>query len=79
MHRPDDVVAVLTTPTGKGRWSLTFDGGIRTSGDAKFYGSIPGLPENARLGFRGAEILLPHQGGYMVVDLLGRDFHFPPK
>ena len=77
MHRPDDVVAVLTTPDGKGRWHLTFDGGIRTSGTAKFLGSIPGLREDQRAGFRGAEILLPFSGGYEIVDLKGNSYHFP--
>lgn len=79
MHKPTDVLAVLPTPDGGGRWLLTADGGIRTTGTAKFLGSVPGLPEAKRLGFPGAEIILPHAGGYEIVDLKGNSYHFPAK
>lgn len=79
MFRPDDVVDVLTTPDGKGRWHLTFDGGIRTTGTARFFGSVPGLEERHRLGFRGAMALLPHGNGYEIVDLKGNSYHFAAR
>jgi hypothetical protein len=33
------IVAMASTPTGKGYWLVGSDGGIFTFGDAQFYGS----------------------------------------
>jgi hypothetical protein len=43
-------VGIATTPSGAGYWFVGSDGGIFSFGNAKFYGSIPGLPISAQPG-----------------------------
>ena len=73
---PTDVTAALPTPTGKGRWLLTYDGGVRTEGDAKFFGSVPGLPPEKRLGVGGFYVIEPFSGGYALTDTKGNTYRF---
>jgi uncharacterized protein YkwD len=40
------VVGIAATPTGGGYWRVASDGGVFTSGDAKFYGSTGGMRLN---------------------------------
>jgi len=42
LNRP--VVGIAATPDGKGYWEVASDGGLFSFGDAKFYGSMGGLP-----------------------------------
>lgn len=74
-----DVVAALATPSGKGRWLLTYDGGVRTEGDAKFYGSVPGLPAQDRQGVGGFYVIEPFSGGYALTDTKGNSYRFGAK
>lgn len=74
-----DVVATLATPSGKGRWLLTYDGGVRTEGDAKFYGSVPGLPEKDRQGVGGFWVIEPFGDGYQCRDAKGNVYRFGAK
>lgn len=79
MPKPEYVVGKLTNPAGDGVWLLTFDGGVRTKGAAKFYGSIPGLKPEQRQGFVGAYIIEPFRDGYAITDVVGNVFHFPGR
>ena len=73
---PSDVVASLPTPSGKGRWLLTYDGGVRTEGDAKFYGSVPGLDVKDRQGVGGFWVIEPFGDGYALRDTKGNLYRF---
>jgi hypothetical protein len=73
---PSDVVASLQTPSGKGRWLLTYDGGVRTEGDAKFYGSVPGLDPKDRQDVGGFWVIEPYEGGYALRDTKGNLYRF---
>lgn len=81
MPAPDAVMATLDVPGGTpsvDRWLLTFDGGVRTEGDAEFYGSYPGLPPEQKVadpaGFR---TIAPWGVGYAITDEKGRTYRFP--
>jgi hypothetical protein len=37
------LVGTAVTPSGNGTWEAGMDGGVITSGDAKFYGSVPSI------------------------------------
>lgn len=41
-------VGIATTPSGGGYWFVGSDGGIFSFGNAKFHGSLPGLPASAQ-------------------------------
>lgn len=78
---PTDVTASLSTPSGKGRWLLQYDGGIITEGDAPFYGSYPSLPATARQGRRGFYVLTVRddgRAGYMLVGTDRSHYRFGP-
>lgn len=70
---PTDVTNALTTPSGKGRWLLQYDGGIITEGDAPFLGSYPALPAKARQGKRGFYIITSRDDGRPGYMLVGTD------
>src|SRR4051812_27932986 len=40
------IVGIAATPSGRGYWRVASDGGVFTSGDAKFYGSTGNLRLN---------------------------------
>ncbi len=42
----DDIVDAVQTPSGQGVWQVAFDGGVFSSGDAEFFGSVGGIPLN---------------------------------
>jgi len=69
------LVGTAVTPTGKGTWQVSLDGGIFTSGDAKFYGSLPGddlRPEAPVTGIAGS----PDGHGYWLVGADGTVYPF---
>lgn len=76
---PSDVTGSLPTPAGDGRWLLTYDGGIKTQGQAKFYGSVPGLPAKDRQGVGGFYVIEPFEGGYLLIDTKGNAYRFGAK
>ncbi|MGH9103631.1 MAG: hypothetical protein ACRDYD_11715, partial [Acidimicrobiales bacterium] len=43
-HLDQPVVAMASTPDGRGYWLVASDGGIFSYGDARFYGSMGGAP-----------------------------------
>lgn len=45
---PKHITAVVHTPSGKGYYKVSAEGGVFAYGDAPFFGSIPGLPEDQR-------------------------------
>jgi hypothetical protein len=67
------VVAVARTPTGAGAWTATADGGVLTSGDARFYGSLGGRRINAAVVGVAAT---PTGHGYWLVSADGGVFAF---
>jgi hypothetical protein len=46
-HLNAPIVAVTSTPDGKGYWEVGSDGGVFSFGDASFYGSMGGQHLNA--------------------------------
>lgn len=74
------IVDMAQIPGSKGFWLLTSDGGVRSYGDAPFYGSYPGLPPAARQGertFKGGRIAAyPDGGGYILVASSGEAYEF---
>jgi hypothetical protein len=73
------ITGKLRTPSGKGEWLLQYDGGIITRGDARFYGSYPGLPPEHRRGTRGFYVIEPFDDGYMLTATDGAVYHFPKR
>jgi hypothetical protein len=70
---PSPVTGVARTPTGNGAWLVTADGGVRTSGDAPFLGSVAGI---AHTGRATAIAATRSGGGYWVVTSDGGVFAF---
>jgi hypothetical protein len=69
------LVGTAVTPTGKGTWQVGMDGGVFTSGDATFYGSLPGdklVPDAPVTGIAGS----PDGHGYWLVGADGTVFRF---
>jgi uncharacterized protein YkwD/ribosomal protein L24E len=67
------VVGMAATPSGKGAWRVASDGGVFTSGDAKFYGSTGGMHLNQPIvGIAGT----PNGRGYWFVASDGGVFTF---
>jgi hypothetical protein len=72
---PATLVATAVTPTGNGTWQVGLDGGIITSGDAVFYGSLPEddlSPDAPVTGIAGS----PDGHGYWLVGADGTVFSF---
>lgn len=65
---------VVTTPSGNGYWQVASDGGVFSYGDAKFYGSVPGL------GIKLTNVIgmarTPSGAGYWLVGSDGGVFSF---
>jgi hypothetical protein len=69
------LVSTAVTPTGEGTWQVAMNGGIFTSGDAKFYGSLPGddlIPEAPVTGIAGS----PDGHGYWLLGADGTVYPF---
>jgi hypothetical protein len=69
------LVGTAVTPSGNGTWQAGMDGGVVTSGDARFYGSLPGerlAPRALVTGIAAA----PDGRGYWLVDASGRVYSF---
>jgi hypothetical protein len=66
-------VGIARTPTGKGTWVATADGGVMTNGDARFYGSRGGTHLNQPIVGIGAT---PTGKGYWLVARDGGIFTF---
>jgi hypothetical protein len=69
------LVGAAVTPTGNGTWQVGIDGGIITSGDATFYGSLPGdslTPDAPVTGITGTS----DGHGYWLVGADGTVFSF---
>jgi hypothetical protein len=69
------LVGTAVTPTGNGTWQVGIDGGIITSGDATFYGSLPGddlTPDAPVTGIAGS----PDGHGYWLLGADGTVFSF---
>jgi uncharacterized protein YkwD len=67
------VVGMAATPSGNGAWRVASDGGIFTSGDAKFYGSTGGMHLNQPIVGMAAT---PNGLGYWFVASDGGIFSF---
>jgi len=39
----DNIIGITPTQTGRGYWLVSSDGDVFAFGDARFYGSLPGL------------------------------------
>jgi hypothetical protein len=80
MPKPDSRVDACRAPHG-GVWTLTYDGGIRATGGAPFYGSYPGLPAAARKGSRNFIAIEAEGDGYTIFsdDDNGSTYHFDPE
>jgi hypothetical protein len=63
---------MAVTPTGRGYWLLARDGGVFAFGDAKFKGSMGGVP----IGSRFVSISTTRRGGYSIADDRGAVFGF---
>lgn len=72
-------VDALCDPQG-GCWVLTRDGGVRAYKTPRFYGSYPGLPQEARQGERTFVRIEPRddgQPGYMLISSGDQRYRFP--
>jgi uncharacterized protein YkwD/ribosomal protein L24E len=67
------IVGMASTPTGKGSWRVAADGGVFTSGDAKYYGSAGRLHLNQPIVGMAAT---PNGHGYWFVAKDGGIFSF---
>ena len=56
---------VVSTPSGNGYWQVASDGGVFSYGDARFFGSVPGLGSKI-LNIIGM-VRTPDGGGYWLV------------
>jgi hypothetical protein len=65
---------VIPTSTGKGYWQVASDGGVFSYGDARFFGSVPGLSIRTDLIMGMART--PDDGGYWLVGRDGGVFAF---
>jgi hypothetical protein len=71
------IVGMAATPDGNGYWLVASDGGIFTFGDARYYGSVPGLNPSATL--KGPIVgmaVSPDGLGYWEVSSTGQVFAF---
>ncbi|HTV11341.1 MAG TPA: hypothetical protein VME20_05700 [Acidimicrobiales bacterium] len=69
------LVGAAVTPSGNGAWQAGADGGVFTSGDATFYGSLPGdniTPDTPVTGIAAT----PDGRGYWLVGADGTVFSF---
>jgi hypothetical protein len=80
MPKPDSRVDACRAPGG-GVWTLTFDGGVRATGGAPFFGSYPGLPPSKRKGKRNFIAIEAEGDGYTIFsdDDQGSSYHFDAK
>jgi len=71
------IVDMAAMPTGGGYWLVASDGGIFSFGNAKFYGSQPGLPGSS---LNGAPVvamaITPEGNGYWEVTSTGDVYSF---
>ena len=65
-------VGIVPTPDGGGYWLADSDGGVRTLGDAGYYGSMAGAPQPAHRPHRGDR----GRQGYWLVAADGGTFAF---
>ena len=77
MPKPDTKVDACGAPGG-GVWTLTYDGGVRATGGAKFFGSYPGLPTSRTKGERNFIAIEAVGDGYTIYsdDEEGSAYHF---
>lgn len=81
-----DVTALLAPPehtihngqAGPGWWIIQSDGGVRTYGDANFYGSYPGLSPEKRMGVRNCVGAANTPDGYVLIFDDGHGYFFGP-
>jgi ribosomal protein L24E len=69
------LVGTAATPSGNGTWQAGADGGVFTSGDATYYGSVPGddlAPSAPVTGIAGS----PDGHGYWLVGADGTVYNF---
>jgi hypothetical protein len=69
------LVGTAVTPSGNGTWEAGMDGGVITSGDAKFYGSVPGSNQTLKAPVT-AMAATPDGLGYWLVDGDGTVFSY---
>ena len=69
-----DVVAITSTPDGKGYYLVGVDGGFFTFGDAKFRGSLPGIGVHTK--HVVDMVATPTGTGYLLVGWDGGEFTF---
>ncbi len=77
MPKPDNKVDACRAPGG-GVWTLTYDGGVRATQGAPFFGSYPGLPADRRKGQRNFVAIEPDETGYTIIsdDDQASQYHF---
>lgn len=80
MPKPDTKVDACRAPGG-GVWTLTYDGGVRATGGAPFYGSYPGLTDARTKGNRNFIAIEAEGEGYTIFsdDEDGSTYHFDPQ
>jgi hypothetical protein len=64
---------MAVTRTGNGYWLVAADGGIFTFGDAKFFGSVPGIAANQQAAAMAAT---PTGKGYWILSRNGAVYTF---
>ncbi len=69
------LVGTAVTPSGNGTWEAGLDGGVITSGDAKFFGSVPGSNGTLKAPVT-AMAATPDGLGYWLVGADGTVFSF---
>ena len=69
------LVGAASTPSGNGTWQAGLDGGVVTTGDAAFYGSVPGENEQLKAPVTGIAAS-PDGHGYWLVGADGTVFTF---
>ncbi|MGH9107372.1 MAG: hypothetical protein ACRDZX_16410 [Acidimicrobiales bacterium] len=69
------LVGTAVTPSGNGTWQAGLDGGVVTSGDAGFYGSLPGENVVAKIPVT-AIAASPDGHGYWLVNAKGHVYPF---
>jgi hypothetical protein len=69
------LVGTAVTPSGNGTWEAGMDGGVITSGDAKFFGSVPSISATLKAPIT-AMAATPDGLGYWLVGADGAVFSF---
>ena len=79
----EPIVGMTPTPEGEGYWLVAADGGVFSFGDARYWGSIPGIVGGLAPGLTAQQWLngpivgmVPYGSGYLMVASEGGVFTF---